>query len=349
MKQYFSILALLIILSGCAAVKPVEQQPFEDYQSAISQLKDKTDQALQQAADTELTQFKAKVSADPKLVTGLMLEFPPKQPFGWCYESSGGDTSASTVSAAISAASATTPGDESVGCDTSNAPLFAKMAQMQQTLETMNTVLLTYAGLLVSLSGADEKTQFDAAGEAQKFDSAATSMLSQLNTLGVSTTSISSQDVALFSTIASNLAANYLENKRKRFLGEVLSAGQKPIKQFVELAQQALQITATSIITQYQNEAFPAVRSVVTSEGDASEPLDTFLGMNTKVQQQLDLLNTLNNSYGALLNAQGQLIAALNESRRANLAELIVYADNIKQQYEALKASTASSTGGNTE
>ncbi len=310
------LVGLILLLPACAAVNQLDTQPFQDYQSAISTLKNESDQALQAVYQTELDQFKAKITGgDNALVPQLLINFPADQDFVWAYPA---------------------PSDPSTQ---PNKPLFASVADMRQTLSAMNTQLLDYAGLLLALSGADSSTQFDPASEAQKFDGAASSLLGQLNTLGVKTTAVTSKDLALFSTIASNLAKAYLENKRSELLTQILQEGMGPLQKFADKAQEAMVITALNAETQYQNQSPGFARNVI--QNNDSSALDSLLTLNDQMTQQLDLYKNIYNGYGALPNSQLQLISAIKSNQQVNLAELINYATNIKQQYETLKANTA--------
>lgn len=332
---------ITLLLGACAAVKPRQTQPFTDFQETIATLKSKSDQALQQAYDQELQQFKNEVIAgDNSKVTALMLNFPPDQNFTWCYPGADADPAAASATA-MSAASQPDPAN-SIGnaCAGENKPVFAAMSDMQQTLGIMNNQLLSYATTMTALSGADDATQFDAQAEAQKFDKNATALLGTMGTLGFKTTGASSKDLALFSTLAANAANNFLEDKRRDLLAKVLAAGLTPLQNFVAKAQEAIAITGQGVKDQYMDQRMAVIRQVVTEQGDArSSALDKFMGMNTQVRQQLDLLESIYQGYGALPNAQRELIAALNQNRDVNLAELIVYATQIDQQFEALKNS----------
>lgn len=303
---------LVLLFTACAAVNPLSTQPFQDYQSAISTLKDESDTALQTVYQTELDQFKSSISAgDNCQAQQLLLNFPADASYGYVYP------------------------QLPSSCDLPNQPLFVSIAAMQQTLGTMNTQLLSYASLLVALAGADDATQFNAEAEAAKFNQNATSLLGQLNGLGVNTSSVSSSGLALFSTIGANLAKAYLEGKRVDLLAEVLTDGLKPLQNFSSLAQQAMDITAQNAKTQYQNQAPGVLRGIITGQGGGS--VDDLLGLNNQITKQLDLYKNIANGYGALPSSQQQLITALQQGQQVNLAELINYATNIKQQYIALK------------
>ncbi len=315
--RILTIAGVILLLPACAAVNQLDTQPFQDYQSAISTLKDQSDQALQAVYQAELDQFKAKILAgDKALVPQLLLNFPPDQDFVWAYPAPSDP--------------ATQPA----------RPLFASVADMRQTMAAMNTQLLNYAGLLLALSGADDSTQFNPADEAQEFDSAASSLLGQLNGLGVNTSGVTSKDLALFSTIAANLAKAYLENKRSELLTEILNEGLGPLQKFVDQAQQAMLITSVNAENEYMNQRQSLARNII--QNNDSTSLDSLLSLNDQITQQLELYKNIYNGYGALPSSQLQLIAAIKSNQQVDLAELINYAANIKQQYETLKASNPS-------
>jgi len=306
------MLALISILSACAAAKNLDTTPFQDYQQAISTLKDQSDQALQTVYQQELDQFKAQVaSGDHSKVAQLLLQFPPESDFVWTYAQASDNSGQSAK------------------------PAFASVADMQQTLAAMNTQLLSYSSLLVALAGSDDTTQFDPEAEAQKFDGEATSLLTQLKNMGVDTGNSTSKDLALFSTIASNLTKAYLEEKRIDLLTQILTAGLKPLENFVEQAQQAMAITAANSKDRYQDLSLTLVGSVI--QNTDSNDLDKLLTLNDQLTQQLNLYQSIYNGYGALPSSQRQLITALKEGNSANLAELLSYASNIKKQYQALQ------------
>lgn len=314
--RILSLLAVFLLLSACAAVNPLNTQPFQDYQSAISTLKDESNQALQTVYETELDQFKSSITAgDNCQAQQLLLNFPPDSAYAYAYPP--------------------LPSN----CDLPQQPLFASIADMQQTLDAMNSELLSYASLLIALAGADDSTQFDPVSEAQKFDQNATSLLTQLNGLGVNTSSVSSGGLALFSTIGANLAKAYLEGKRVELLTQVLNEGIQPLQNFSNLAQQAMDITAQNAKTQYQNQAPDVLRGIITGQGSGG--VDNLLSLNDQITKQLDLYKNIAGGYAALPSSQRQLITAVQQNQHVNLAELINYATNIKQQYQSLKSSTA--------
>ncbi len=317
-----SLICLVLLLPACAAVNQLDTQPFKDYESAISTLKDQSDQALQTVYQTELDQFKSSISAGDKCkAQQLLLNFPADATYGWSYP------------------------QLPPSCDLPQQPLFASIADMQQTLAAMNSQLLNYASLLSALSGVDDTTQFNAQAEAEKFDQNAQSLLTQLNGLGVKTSGISSGGLALFSTLGANLAKNYLENKRDDLLTQVLTEGLKPLQNFADLAGQAMAITAQNAKVQYQSgPADGIVRGIITGQGDGS--LDDLLSLNDQLTKQLSLYQNIAKGYAALPGSQRQLIAAIQQNRQVSLAELINYTTNIKQQYLALKAASTSSGDG---
>jgi len=343
------VLLVLMLANGCATIaEPVVQQPFESYQSAVAELKQQTDQALKQVADAELAQFRQQAADDPATVLQLMLEFPPDQPFGWCYtgreQPVSGDIPAVPSSEDLSGNRAAL--DSAVAaagaCQSKNLPLFAKLEQMQSTMVAINGQLLQYAGLLVALAGADEASRFDPAEQAERFDQAASGLLGRLAGLGVNAGAPVGNGLALFSTLAANAAGRYLESKRREHLVEVLVAGKAPLTRLVELSRQALEIAATSVTDQYQEQARTRFRAAI----GGSATLDDVMAFNQQLQDRLNLLKTISGGYGALLNAHGQLISSLNQDRPAGLGELLAYARDIKDQYEAIKAAQPGSEPG---
>jgi len=306
---------VFLLLSACAAVEPLDTNPLQDYQSAISSLKSSSDQALQTVYQEELDQFKARIaSGDFANVSQLMLEFPPEPNFGWAY-----------------------PG-------TGDKPLFVSIGDMRQTLAEMNAQLLDYAGLLMVLAGADGSTSFDASGEAQEFNANAGDLLRRLDMVGVETGDVGARGLALFSTVAANLADNYLENKRVELLAEILEAGLGPLQAFVDKAQEAMALTAASAKTQYQNQA-PALAAAVVS-ANSSAALNDLLALNEQITEQLALYRSIYNGYGALPNSQRQIISAMRQSRSASLSELVNYAEAIRQQHGALQADSGAEPAG---
>lgn len=315
MLSSVALAAVLMLLSACAAVEPLDTNPIQDYQSAISDLSSSSDQALQTVYQAELDQFKARIaSGDFGNVSQLMLEFPPDSDFGWTY-----------------------PG-------TDGKPLFVSIGDMRQTLAEMNAQLLDYAGLLLVLAGADGTTDFDASAEAQEFNAKAADLLRRLDGLGVETGNVGGRGLALFSTAAANLAENYLENRRVDLLAEILEAGLAPLQAFVDKAQQAMLLTAANAQTQYQNAA-PALAAAVVRD-NSSAALNDLLSLNEQITEQLALYRNIHNGYGALPSSQRQIISAVKQSRGASLSELVGYAKAIRQQHEALVANSGAEPAG---
>jgi len=310
LRTVLALCAAILLLCACAAVEPINTQPFREYQSAIASLKENSDQALQVVYQEEFDQFKDELRAgEVDKVTELMLDFPDNSHFAWSYPGSSDN-------------------------EGTEQPVFASIADMRQTLAAMNTQLLDYAGLLLALAGADESSEFDAAAEAEKFHENAGELLQRLATLDVSTDGVDSRDLALFSTIAANLARTYLEDKRIELLTDILNAGLDPLQAFVDKAQGAMALTANNAKTQYQNRVKPLARELAESSG--SSDLEELLSLNERIIQQLKLYRNIYSGYGALPAAQRQLIIAVKENQDVGLGELINYATSIQQQYEAL-------------
>lgn len=312
-------LALVLALPACSAINTLNTKPFEDYQNAITTLKQESDQALQAAYQQELDQFKSDLAdGDNSRLSSFVIQFPLDEPFAWSY-----------------------PRDN----QGSVKPLFISIADMQQTLTYMNSQLLTYAGLLVALAGADERAQFDVQAEAQRFSANASSLMGRLNQFNIDTSRVDSQGLALFSTAAAMAAEAYLENKRSALLVDVLRAGIGPLKTFVETAQEAISVTAQGVKDKYQDQIKAAVREVLDAKGnDRIEYLENLIGQNNELTQQLELLRNIHKSYGAIPASQRQLITAVNQEGEVNLAELNSYIVNIRQQVEYLKSSDGTTT-----
>lgn len=306
---------LVLMLSACAVVEPLDTQPFLDYQSAVSSLKDSSDQAIEVVYQEEFDQFKARIeSGESGDVRQLMLDFPPGSSFGWAYPGSNGQ------------------------------PIFIGIANMRETLAAMNAQLLDYTSLLLALASADQGTDYDAAAQAEKFNSDAGGLLQRLDSLGVGVGDVGSRDVALFSTAAANLAAAYLENKRVELLTEILDDGLAPMQAFVEKAQEAMVLTAANAKTHYQDERTELVDAVV-SDGSSSA-LDKLLALNERITQRLALYKNIHDGYGALPNAQRRIITAVKESRDPSLGELLSYVANVKAQFEDLEDGNGSKASG---
>lgn len=340
-KEYARLLFTLSLglnLVACAAVNPVQEQPFDDYQQAISQLTQQSEAALKTVADNELRLYKKAISSDDNHpFNALILDFPPDRPFGWCYGSEQ-NTASDDINSSIEDAGRETATSVQNPCP-SAPPLFAQVDSMQQTLVQLNQQLLNYAANLVALAGADDTTQFNPMSAAQEFETASESLLQQISTINANAKPVNPKGLALFSTVAANLAANYIEHKRKEDLAAVLQAGIQPLTQFAETIQQAMDITAQNVKDQFLTQRLPVLRQLARAQGEArSTPLEQLFQLNDKLQKQLTTLHSLAQAYGALPASQRQLIAALNQNRHANLAQLVHYATQIKQQYQTLKS-----------
>lgn len=305
-------LMFLTLLPACSAINTVSTIPFEDYQDAVSTLKQESDHALQVAYQHELDQFKADLAGDDvSNVSSIMLQFPPDDPYAWKYLTDEQGTL---------------------------KPLFLSMADMQQTLASMNSQLLSYTELLVALAGADENTQLDVQAEAQEFKENASSLVGRLNQFNIDASGVGPQGLALFSTAAALSAEAFLENKRKALLVGVLRAGVEPLETFVKKAQEATSITAQGVKDQYQDQIKNAVRASIAAKGeDRIKSLEQLLALNDDSTQQLELLSNIHKSYGALPHSHRRLITAVDQGRQVNLAELKSYIVNIKQQIGNLK------------
>jgi len=300
---------LVLMLTACAVVEPLDTQPFLDYQSAVSGLKDSSDQAIEAVYQEEFDRFKATIeSGETGDVRQLMLDFPPDSSFGWSY-----------------------PGSN-------DQPIFISIANMRETLAAMNAQLLNYTGLLLALASADKGTDYDASAQAEKFNDDAGQLLQRLDSLGVGVGDVGSRDMALFSTAAANLASAYLENKRVELLTAILDDGLDPLQAFVEKAQEAMALTAANAKTHYQDGRLELARAVAADGGTSA--LESLLALNEQITQRLSLYKSIHDGYGALPNAQRQIIAAVRQSRDPSLGELLAYVASVKQQFENLEGSS---------
>ncbi len=301
------ILAFMVAnLTACGTTGSVDSDSFQNYQQAISTLKDQSDQALKAVYQEELNEFKTRVAAGEASEVGqLLLMFPADgDPYSWSYSPSG------------------------------QLPIFASMDEARQTLSAMNAYLLDYAGLLITLSGADDTHGFNPQDEAAKFDRNASSLLERLSDFNVDTGRISSGELALFSVLAANIAQNYLNSKRAELLSDILKEGMPPLRVFSGKARELIAITAASAQTQYQNKAPDLIRKII--GGDGSATVDDLLALNQRISDQLSLYRSIDDGYAALPRAQQQLLDGIAQGRHTSLSELIGFIGRIEQQVEQL-------------
>lgn len=323
-RQWLLKLALaasLLLLNACASQTPIPAQPFNDYQQAINDLTQQSQQALHEVAQQDLAQFKAQLNAGEhqQQLTSLLMNFPSAGDFSWCYTGNGGD------------------------CASDQAPLFIHSARMEQGLASINQLLQDYAALLLRLANANNNgiDSFDPNAEAQRFQRSTQQSIAQLRELGLVKGQAHS-GLSLFSTIAANLADNYLIKRQQDSLAQVLEAGREPLNQVIKLAQEAIKISAAAVKSAYQNQAPGLLRQTLSSSDKASS-LDALLATNQKTQAQLALYEHIAQGYGALAGAQQQLIQASQAQSEVHLAQLILYARKIQLEYENLKQQSQAS------
>jgi hypothetical protein len=271
--------AIVLFTAGCGAVKPAA---FQAFSQSVQQLREGTDKALEVNQSMASNRFmleaiRTTTAGDSSKVEQLRLPIDRTKPFSWT-------------------------GDK--------APLFLKAEQFRDGANRAMNVLASYAELLVRLSSPELLPQdtFDKMASdlnANAFDAA----------LAITGKPPDSAGVAIFSTIAVQVAREYLESKRRSKLVEALTANQPTIETFSQHMRRGVETAATHAAQEYDEASQELFRKMVTStgpapEGDRRAAIQALIDLDRKYIQQLSTFQSLYTAFGQVTNAHAELIKA---------------------------------------
>lgn len=310
-RQFFYLAALLLspgialFIAGCGTVKPAA---FQAFSQSVQQLREGTDKALEANQSMASNRFmleaiKTTTAGDSSKVEQLRLPIDRTKPFSWT-------------------------GDK--------APLFFKAEQFRESANRAMNVLAIYAELLVRLSSPEllPQSTFDKMASdlnANAFDAA----------LAITGKPPDSAGVAIFSTIAVQVAREYLESKRRSKLVEALTTNQPTIETFSQHMRRGVETAATHAAQEYDEASQELFLKMITTtgpapEGDRRAAIQGLIDLDRKYIQQLSTLQSLDTAFGQVPNAHAELIksAANPEINLSSIVTLLEQGKRLEGIYD---------------
>ena len=285
-----AITTAAVVTTGCAAATNIPSQPFQAFEESIAQLKISADAALATEQDIVYQRYLDE----------------------W-------QTSGAIEDLQLQTSETPTP----FSMELEGSILFKDIEAARARLAELNSLVLEYAGTLITLTGsAVDSTTVDANALADELRAKATLLAARLGR----EREISDGYFFGFGV----LAENYLADKRQDLLSELIRSSQEEIEAFAQAGQQICQISGLGIQAEYQ-AAFSKLTAGVPANR-RGELAERILQLNDDTLRQLDTLKLIYDAYGALPAAHGKLERAA--AGDASFVELLAYAELLKKRYD---------------
>jgi hypothetical protein len=289
-----AILTVLLAILGTAGCATVSGEPFSAFAASAQQLRDGADASLGAVHERIRNRYIAEAAAaDFAKIDALLFTQPSGDPFGWASPSP-------------------------------NPPLFLQAARFREGVYRLNSVLVSYGGLLAQLASPDLV-------KPETFDQLATDLNGNLKTavqaLGVQAQP--NKEIAIFSTLATGVFRAYLQDKQRSTLLKALQENQATIEHTAELGASAVRITAAAIRSEYDLE----------SKGLAQQKaIKELVELDERFIKEIAGLRMLHQSYEALPAAHRELAIGLVEPQRSlpMIQELYENGRDLFRLYEQL-------------
>ena len=302
----FISLFLIISVAGCQAP---DTKPFDQFAQAVIALKGGADDTLTTEYTLARTRYEHKVLTSNDL-TALFLEPDRTDPFGW-------------KSAA-------------------NPPLYIELNKFKTGVGQLNDVFATYATLLQQLAGSELIKQDD-------FDKMATdlngSVTDAVKTLKPDASTDTTNGIALFSTLASDAARDYIEHRRTAELITILKENQSNVENFAALGAAASRLIAQDWQKEYITKKGAWADSYMAAQGDDAKlaVIETVLKENDNYMSTLETLRSLDAAYKKIPAAHQELLDSLQQKTPllAQITLLVSEAKHLQGLYAQLKQAPA--------
>lgn len=303
-------LAFVLMLGACVSTsQPIPPDSLNQYRDTLVDLNVRTIQALTVEYEWNYRNFKQRIKAqDQTDPNPLTLRFCGGE-FEWRW----GDCDS----------------------DQSTMPVFNVIAQSRVDLTKINQAMIDYANFLIQFNGANENSKANLDAAAEKVGASAKSISARF---GVS---LDEDKFGAFATIGVSLVQQLLAKKQREGMAAVMADFQPGVKTYARLGSRAMEISATGIKQEYDDENKKLTRPIATESDGAkrSALVEKLLALNEQTSSQLDALRSLNAAYEALPNAHAELIAALQSGQHASLEELVGYIEMIGDVHKTFQES----------
>ncbi|NOZ79059.1 MAG: hypothetical protein GXP48_07770 [Acidobacteria bacterium] len=312
-----TLLPAVALVAGCAST--VQQTGFSRFTSALQKLRTGTDRAISQNEDASREDFILEVAKASLARNGA----------------------ATVNSLHITAGLQSVPFSWQMDVEGGRPPLFMVLQRFRDGVYAVNTALVTYSELLGNLASPDVLSVADLDAETRDVNAGLRAGMDMLGVRG------SGQNLALFSTVATEMARQYLERRRRAELGAVLGKTQPSIEELSKKLQEAVRMTARILMNNYDRQYERFVEDLLpgssTALSNRTKAVKRIVKLNETYIENLAVLNALYASYGALPAAHRELRRAVIESRTsfASIEEILENGKRLSQLYEKLRTSDA--------
>lgn len=303
-RWIIAVLLVLWLIAGCGTV---QQQPFAKFSLSLQELRKGADEALKYNDSANRTRFiEETAEAIPtangkKAVKNLLIQGVEGELFAWRMN---------------------------------RIPLFMRAPQFRSGVYTLNSTLVSYSELLVSLADPELVSQ-------SEFDAMAKDLNANLKAAS-STLEFERTDegVAIFSLAASKAAHAYISSKRKSKLREVLEENQPLMVNISARLQGAIRIAVRNLRNDYDQRSEAIARELASDPSvrlaARKKTVEALVKLNEDYVMRLGILESLHNSYRSLPAAHLELIQAI-EKPASNLAAAQALYESGKHMYELYK------------
>lgn len=266
-------------------------QPVSSYQNEILQLNRATEKLLAEIIERSIADIESRVSAgDLSFVPNLLVNFPPDNQFGWCYQFQ----------------------------SSSHNPEHVYFLNLQRYLGGINNMILDYIDMLITLSHAQSESEFDPKEARERSESRAKEVIARGSCWADgprNTFSSEEADLILFSDRSRLAAEEYIATRSSDQLALVIETGIAPLLEWTENAQMAIMISALQVKTSYQDRIIPAARRSMGTAGNSQliSATTDLLDLNEQLRRDLQALEDIYDGYRGLPNAQRRLISGVRE------------------------------------
>jgi hypothetical protein len=304
MRRPVCILAVSLWIMGMAGCASISPAPFTAFTTSVQQLREGADASLSVVHERTRDRYIAEAAeGDVTKVQALLLTQPPGDPFGW---------------------------------SSANPPLFLKAARFREGVYRLNSVLVSYAGLLGQLASPELVSS-------EKFEQLAKDLNGNLRNavqaLGVS--SPPNKEIAIFSTLATTAFRLYLQNKQRTSLLEALNSNQSAVQNAAELGASAVRLTAAALRHEYDlgsaNLANLVAKPNVSSSQKQAAVRD-LVELDENFMKEMAVLRILHQSYGVVPAAHLELARGVADPKLGlpTVIELLENGRNLLRLYEEL-------------
>jgi len=296
-----SIVLAILGVAGCASISPA---PFTALTTSMQELRNGADASLSIVHERTRDRYIAEATVgDVAKVEGLLLTQPAGDPFGWA---------------------------------SPDPPLFLKVARFRDGVHQLNSVLVSYAGLLGQLASPDlvSPEQFE-----QLAKDLNGNLKNAVQALGVSAPS--NKEIAIFSTLGTAAFQAYLKNKQLSSLLKALDGNQPAIQEAAELGASAVRITAMALRNEYNHSSAKLAALIANpklSDSGKQATLRELIELDEKFIKEIFVLRTLHQSYMALPATHQELAAGVADPKRGlpMILELLENARDLNRLHDEL-------------